>query len=75
MATIVSHCKIAIPLSSGWDMANAIMNTVTMTVCRRPVHENDMNIGEELVRKKKGRGWRGRHEGKEGGYLHNAFLT
>lgn len=56
------NCAILFFLvASGSDMADAIMNTATVVVCRRPACKNGIEIGEEPVRKEERRGRKG-HE-------------
>lgn len=49
---MLCNCAILfILVASGRDTANAITNTVTVVVCRRPACKNDVEVGEEPVRK------------------------
>lgn len=49
---MLCDCAILfILVASGRDTADAIMNTVTVVVCRRPACKNGVEAGEEPVRK------------------------
>lgn len=49
---MLCNCAILfILVASGRDTANAITNTVTVVVCRRPACKNGVEVGEEPVRK------------------------